>query len=170
MAFILSNEKLLSGCMKYHVSKANRLIYGEITLNGSKSISNRILIIRALSGEEFKINNISNSRDTVLMENLLNSKSDVLDAGAAGTTFRFLTALNAFKQGTVTLTGSARMKERPVGILVEALKKLGANIEYLEKEGFPPLIIHSPSVSQQTNTLTIQAGTSSQYVSALLMI
>ena len=109
-------------------TKSNRNIKGEITLNGSKSIANRALIIRALCKEDFPIHKLSNSKDTVLMDALLKSDSDVRDAGAAGTTFRFLTAYLSMQEGTQTLTGTERMKQRPIGVLVEALKKLGANI------------------------------------------
>ena len=92
-----------------------------------------------------------------------------MDAGPAGTTFRFMTAFLSLQSGTQTLTGSERMKQRPIGVLVEALRKLGANIEYLEKEGYPPLQISSPN-DLITNQLSIPASVSSQYISALLMI
>lgn len=156
--------------MTVSVSKANKNIKGEITLNGSKSIANRALIIRALCEEDFPIEKLSNSKDTVLMDALLKSDSDIRDAGAAGTTFRFLTAYLSMQAGTQTLTGTERMKQRPIGVLVEALKKLGANIEYLEEEGYPPLKIHAPNNLGASNRLTISASTSSQYISALLMI
>ena len=104
------------------------------------------------------------------MQALLSSDSEVLDAGAAGTTFRFMTAYLSMKEGSQTLTGSERMKQRPIGVLVEALKKLGADIGYLEKEGFPPLRINAQKKLGETNELTIPASTSSQYISALLMI
>lgn len=152
------------------VSKNNQTAVGAITLNGSKSIANRALIIRALCEEDFPIHKLSNSRDTVLMNELLQSNAPVRDAGAAGTTFRFMTAYLAMQPGTQTLTGTERMKQRPIGVLVDALKKLGANIEYLEKEGYPPLKIHAPNNSTPSNQVTISAGTSSQYISALLMI
>jgi len=156
--------------MTVSVSKDNKNIEGEITLNGSKSIANRALIIRALCAEDFPIEKLSNSKDTVLMDALLKSDSDIRDAGAAGTTFRFLTAYLSMQTGTQTLTGTERMKKRPIGVLVEALKKLGANIEYLEAEGYPPLKIHAPDNLGTNNQLNISASTSSQYISALLMI
>lgn len=156
--------------MTIALTKSDKKITGEITLNGSKSIANRALIIRALCSEDFPIEKLSNSKDTVLMDALLKSTDDVRDAGAAGTTFRFLTAYLAMQKGTQVLTGTERMKKRPVGVLVEALKKLGANIEYLENEGYPPLKIHAPDSLGINRKLSISAGTSSQYISALLMI
>lgn len=145
-------------------------IRGELTLAGSKSISNRALIIRALCPSSFEIGRLANAKDTRLLDELLQSDHEILDAGAAGTTFRFLTAYLAMKEGTQVLTGSARMKERPIGVLVEALRQLGADIAYLEREGFPPLRIGSPKQQPGQRVLRISAGTSSQYISALLMI
>lgn len=156
--------------MVYTIYKPDRRLEGKIYLDGSKSISNRSLIIRALCEERFEIAHLSNSKDTQLMRQLLESDSEILDAGAAGTTFRFLTAYLATRPETRILTGTERMKQRPIGVLVEALNKLGANIEYLEKEGYPPLRIHPATNFGITNKLTVPAGTSSQYLSALLMI
>ncbi len=152
------------------ISKSDKKITGAIHLDGSKSISNRVLIIRALCGEKFPIRHLSTSKDTQLMEQLLESEEDILDAGAAGTTFRFMTAYLAMKKGTQILTGSQRMKQRPIGLLVDALRKLGAKIEYIEKEGYPPLKINSLKNRNVQNQLTISAGMSSQYISALLLI
>ncbi|MBK9016372.1 MAG: 3-phosphoshikimate 1-carboxyvinyltransferase [Saprospiraceae bacterium] len=156
--------------MTYKLSKPDRHLIGDIHLDGSKSISNRALIIHALCGDNFEIKNLSTSKDTQLMQQLLASDAEVLDAGAAGTTFRFLTAYLATQEGSRTLTGTERMKQRPIRLLVDALRKLGANIEYLENEGYPPLRIHSPNNFGTTNQLAIPADTSSQYLSALLMI
>jgi 3-phosphoshikimate 1-carboxyvinyltransferase len=155
--------------MIYQLSKNDRQIHNEIALDGSKSISNRALIIRALCQDDFSINHLSTSRDTQTLQALLKSKESILDAGAAGTTFRFMTAYLALENGTQVLTGSQRMKLRPIGVLVDALRQLGASIEYLEKEGYPPLKIDSPQIGE-TNHLRISAGVSSQYISALLMI
>ena len=145
------------------------MLKGRIQLNGSKSISNRALIIRALTEQHFDIHHLSNAEDTQTLKTLLESKSDLLDAKAAGTTFRFLTAYLSLQQGSQTLTGSLRMKQRPVGPLATALQQLGANIKYLEKEGYPPLQIGSPAITH-SNKLSINAGISSQFISALLMI
>ncbi len=156
--------------MTFKLSKPTRHLQGDIHLDGSKSISNRALLIRALCGEHFEIKHLSTSLDTQLMQQLLASDAEVLDAGAAGTTFRFLTAYLATQEGSRTLTGTERMKQRPIRLLVDALRKLGANIEYLENEGYPPLRIHSPNGLGANNQLSIPADTSSQYLSALLMI
>ncbi len=155
-----------------NLSRPNRQIIGEITLDGSKSISNRVLIVRALCKEAFEIKNLSTSKDTQTLLHLLENTTDnVYDAGPAGTTFRFLTAYLAMKDGTQTMTGSERMKQRPIGNLVEALRKIGANIEYLENEGYPPLLIHSPSkIDGIAHQLSIPANVSSQFITALLLI
>ena len=144
-------------------------IKGEITLSGSKSISNRVLLIRALCVEKFEIFNLSDSDDTISMEKLISSSDGILDAHHAGTTFRFLTAYFSRKSGTQILTGSERMKQRPVKALVDALNSLGANIEYLEKDGYPPLKINPPSDSVK-NEISLPANISSQYITALLLI
>lgn len=140
-----------------------------ISLGGSKSISNRILLIRALCDTKFKIENLSTSDDTQTLNKLLSENSNHYDAGHAGTTFRFLTAYLAFKEGSQYLTGSERMQNRPIKALVDALIEIGANIEYEKNEGFPPLMIHSPS-SEIKQEVNIKSNISSQYISALLMI
>lgn len=156
--------------MVYQISKANRNIIGEITLDGSKSISNRALIIRALCEDDFEISNLSTSKDTVTLNKLLSQSESTYDAGAAGTTFRFMTAYLSMQSGTQILTGSDRMKQRPIGILVDALRNLGASIDYLENEGYPPLKIHAPTNFGSDNKISIAANTSSQYISALMMV
>lgn len=156
--------------MTYTLSKTDRTIKGNLSLTGSKSISNRALLIQALCEEDFTIDRLAAANDTELMQSLLVSTDEVRDAGPAGTTFRFLTAYLALQPGTQILTGTERMKQRPIGVLVEALRHLGANIEYLEKEGYPPLKIGAAATLGKTNELSISASTSSQYISALLMI
>lgn len=156
--------------MSHSIYKPNRQIVGRIQLTGSKSISNRALIIQALCKEHFEISALAHAHDTQLMVELLNSNSVIRDAGPAGTTFRFLTAYLSLKPGMQILTGTERMKSRPIGVLVEVLRQLGANIEYLEKEGYPPLKISSPDKLATYEPVRISAGTSSQYISALLMI
>ena len=151
------------------LSKHLKKVEGTIQLDGSKSLSNRALILRALCKTSFEINNLSNSKDTKTLLNLLENDTDVFDAGHAGTTFRFMTAYLAFKEGDQTLTGSERMKQRPIAKLVEALNTIGANIEYLENEGYPPLKIHAPK-EEISNTVTIDGDISSQYISALLLV
>jgi len=140
----------------------------KITITGSKSESNRLLLLQALY-PELTIENVSNSDDSQLMMNALKSKSDFIDIHHAGTAMRFLTAFFSIQDGrNMTLTGSQRMKERPIKILVEALKSLGADIEYLENTGFPPLKINGKKITKSKATL--QANVSSQYISALLLI
>ena len=156
--------------MVYRLSKPGPEIEGEITLDGSKSISNRLLIIRALCTEDFPIEGLSTSEDTRRMLELLSSEDGELDAGHAGTTFRFLTAYLAFREGEQVLTGSERMKQRPIGLLVDALRQLGARIEYLESEGFPPLRIAPPDAIHAQGRIALPADTSSQFISALLMM
>ena len=147
-----------------------RRLQGEITLAGSKSISNRVLIIRALCEENFSVQSLATARDTELLLQLLESKEETRDAGAAGTTFRFMTAFLSRQPGTQVLTGTERMKNRPIGVLVDALRQLGAEISYLEKEGYPPLRIGAASNFGHSTRLSIPASTSSQYISALLLI
>ena len=158
--------------MIYTLQKNDRQIQGEITLDGSKSLSNRVLLIQALCAENFAISNLATAKDTTTLAALLNGIKDgaTLDTGAAGTTFRFMTGLLATKEGTQILTGSERMKQRPIGVLVDALRHLGANIEYLENEGYPPLKIAEPTNFGEQNHVQIAADTSSQYISALLML
>ena len=156
--------------MIYSVSAGPGNGVGRIDLAGSKSISNRALIIQALTKDSFDIKRLANANDTELLQQLLRSNEEIRDAGPAGTTFRFLTAYLSLQPGTQILTGSDRMKQRPIGVLVDALRHLGANIEYLEKEGYPPLRIGEANALNGTDHLAISAGTSSQYISALLMI
>ena len=126
--------------MQHIISKADKTLIGEITLPSSKSISNRILIINALSYSPYEIDNLSDSDDTLVLEKVLNSNTNYFDIGHAGTAMRFLTAFLSKIAGEWTLTGSERMQQRPIGILVDALRKLGASIEYTQKEGyFTPL-------------------------------
>lgn len=157
--------------MIVHIEKETREVSGIINLDGSKSISNRVLIIRALCQQNFPIHHLSTSDDTNTLVQLLNSKEETLNAGAAGTTFRFLTAYLAITTDKKRiLTGSERMLQRPIGPLVDALQKLGCNIRYLDKEGFPPLQIDAPELGQFPAKLTIDAGMSSQFISALLLM
>ena len=156
--------------MKYSVTAGLHNGSGRIDLAGSKSISNRALIIQALTEGSFEIERLANANDTELLEHLLHSDEEIRDAGPAGTTFRFLTAYLSLQPGTQVLTGSERMKLRPIGVLVDALRRLGANIQYLEKEGYPPLRIGEADSLNAADHLSISAGTSSQYISALLMI
>lgn len=139
-----------------------------IQITGSKSESNRLLLLQALYSE-LQIENLSNSDDTKVMSKALSSESNTIDVHHAGTAMRFLTAYFASRQGReVILTGSKRMKERPITILVDALNQLGAEIKYLETEGCPPLLIRGKTLTKAK--VQLKANVSSQYISALLLI
>lgn len=139
-----------------------------IEISGSKSISNRLLILNQLFNN-IEIKNLSNSQDTQLLEKALNSNSEIIDIHHAGTAMRFLASYFSIQEGkTVVLTGSERMKQRPIKFLVDALRELGAEISYLEKEGFPPLKITGKKIEK--NTVTISANISSQFISSLMLI
>ena len=140
----------------------------ELSISGSKSETNRLLLLQALY-PNIKLENISNSDDSDVMSKALSSKEDTIDVHHAGTTMRFLTAYFAMQEGReVVLTGSSRMKERSVKILVEALQQLGAEISYEENGGFPPIKITGKKLTQ--NKVSLPANVSSQYISALLLI
>jgi 3-phosphoshikimate 1-carboxyvinyltransferase len=139
-----------------------------LSLPGSKSISNRLLVLNEVLNLDLKLRNISTSKDTQTLQTLLKNPSSTLDVGHAGTDMRFLTALLATKQGEWTLTGSERMKERPIRELVNALRSIGADISYLEKEGFPPLKIKGKELNG--GKIEIDGSVSSQFVSALALI
>jgi len=158
------------------ISLKNNSIKGKIAVKGSKSISNRILIMAALAGKNVAFKNISNSDDTTRLQRSLkmiescgNSRIPlIIDAGNAGTVMRFLAAFLSQNEGKWLLTGSDRMKKRPIGELVNALKKLGAKIEFPAKSGYPPLLITGTKI--KTKQLTVDVSQSSQFVSALMMI
>jgi 3-phosphoshikimate 1-carboxyvinyltransferase len=138
-------------------------------LPASKSESNRALIINALAGNRAILHNISEARDTHTMQRLLASSEQTLDVIDAGTTMRFLTAYVAATNGNKILTGTPRMCERPIALLVDALRTLGADIEYLGQEGFPP--VHVKGMNFNGNDrVSVRGDVSSQYISALLMI
>jgi len=137
-------------------------------LPSSKSISNRALILNALSGNKSTISNLSTARDTQLMRALIDSPDKVIDIMDAGTTMRFLTAYFSLTGENKVITGSERMKQRPIGLLVNALREIGVTIHYKEKEGFPP--IETAGYNKQiANTVRIPGDVSSQYISALMM-
>lgn len=153
-------------------------VQGEIALPASKSISNRALILyalagskptegKALEGKSFKIG-FADCKDSALMLQALQSASALKDAGAAGTVMRFLTAYYSQTPGEWTLTGTERMKQRPIGLLVEALRQLGADITYLENQGYPPLLIKGKQLTG--GRLSIDGSISSQYITALMLI
>jgi len=139
-----------------------------IAITGSKSETNRLLLLKALY-PGINILNASESDDSKVMQEAVTSGADTIDVHHAGTAMRFLTAYFAtLKDREVVLTGSQRMRERPIGVLVEALRDLGAEIEYLEHEGFPPLRIRGREL--MGGKVTVHAGVSSQYLTALMLI
>lgn len=174
--------------MKHNIilTKKSKTVNGTVQLTGSKSECNRALIIEALSSGKIKVENISDAADAQTLSEVLSRKSEVLsqkandsgfetqdlrlvDIGPAGTAMRFLTAYFTLQDEEVILTGSARMKQRPIGVLVDALRELGAQIDYVENEGFPPIKLKG-SLSQQSNKVSIKGNISSQYITALLLI
>jgi 3-phosphoshikimate 1-carboxyvinyltransferase len=144
-------------------------ISAEIFIGGSKSESNRLLILNALFEGVLDLDNLSDSEDTNVLSQALQSQENLIDIHHAGTAMRFLTAFCAIEEGKESiLTGSDRMKQRPIGILVDALRSLGAEISYLEKEGFPPIKILGKSI--QKDSVQLKADTSSQFITALMLI
>jgi 3-phosphoshikimate 1-carboxyvinyltransferase len=177
------------------LTKKSKSVHGTVHLTGSKSECNRALVIEALSHGKVKVENISDAADTVTLAGILraevrdkrleisqapNSEAGVLTSnllspiseiniGPAGTAMRFLAAYFTLQDEEVVLTGSERMKRRPIGILVDALRELGAEIDYVENEGFPPIKIKG-GFTQLTDRISIKGNISSQYITALLLI
>lgn len=154
---------------KLFLPKVQKSFQTEIPLPSSKSESNRALIINALAKGKDNLSNLAEARDTQTMMRLLASDDAVADVIDAGTTMRFLTAYFAVTGQKKTMTGTPRMCERPIGILVDALRSLGADIDYLNKEGYPPLQLNGFQFAGNKN-LSIRGDVSSQYISAILMI
>ena len=152
----------------YQISKEGKNLHGNINISGSKSESNRLLTLRAYTSF-FNINNLSDSDDTKTMISSLKSHKEEINIGHAGTAMRFLTSYySSILNSSKILTGSSRMKERPILILVEALNNLGADIEYIDKKGYPPIKINGKLIYGDEIALT--ADVSSQYVSSLMML
>jgi 3-phosphoshikimate 1-carboxyvinyltransferase len=150
--------------------RANAEVRTEVrNLPASKSISNRALILNALAGGKSVLRHLSEANDTRLMRDLIGSESPLIDVQDAGTTMRFLTAYFAVSGMRKTLTGTPRMQDRPIGILVDALRALGAVIHYRNREGYPPIETAGYS-GQKVDRLSIRGDVSSQFISALLMI
>lgn len=158
----------ISKVMNYLISAPDAPFRASIKLPASKSISNRALILNALSYSPYDVDNLSDCDDTNLMVRALNSNDRDFNVGAAGTTMRFLTAFLSKVVGGWTITGTERMKNRPIKVLVDALNTLGARIEYMEKEGYPPLRIFGSAL--QGGEIALPGNVSSQYISAILMI
>ena len=154
--------------MSYLISHNNNSFSNSFEISGSKSESNRLLILNSIYGN-LKIDNLSNSDDTVILDKYLTSLENQIDVHHAGTAMRFLTALLSIKTNKqFVITGSNRMKERPIKILVDALNKLGANISYCDKNGYPPLMIKGQEIVGGEISLSSQI--SSQHISALMLI
>lgn len=153
--------------MNFKIKSITPAIQADIIIGGSKSETNRLLILQALF-PNLTLANASKSEDSRVLRKALTCTDNVIDIHHAGTAMRFLTAFYAFQKGERVLSGSERMQQRPIKILVEALRELGADIEYLGKEGFPPLKIKG--TTPQSNSVHLQASVSSQYISALLLI
>ncbi|MES2560593.1 MAG: 3-phosphoshikimate 1-carboxyvinyltransferase [Bacteroidota bacterium] len=154
---------------RVRVSHPDSLLHGTIRLPGSKSISNRALILRQVSNTPIELHHLSTADDTVLMQQALQQHGGTIHLKNAGTCMRFLTAyFAATENASVNLLCDERMEQRPIGELVDALLQLGADIQYLNKEGFPPL--HISGKKLKGGTIQISASASSQYVSALMMI
>ena len=155
--------------MKAVLSSENRSeIEAQIAVTGSKSESNRLLVLQALY-PNLSIKNLSASDDTVVLSKGLKVHNGTVDIHHAGTAMRFLTAYFAGKEGAeIILTGSARMQERPIGVLVDALRRLGAHIEYVNVDGYPPLKISGKKLNKER--VSVEAHISSQYISALMLL
>lgn len=153
--------------MQYKITAPERL-RATITLPASKSISNRALIAHALSGGTTLPTNLSDCDDTEVIVRALRDMPYEIDIKAAGTAMRFMTAFLSVSEGEHVITGTERMKHRPIGTLVDALRRLGASVEYVGEEGFPPLLIRGRQL--EGGLLEIPGNVSSQYISALLLI
>lgn len=154
--------------MEISLNSIPQTINGEVKLPASKSISNRVLILNALSDSDMPVENLSDCDDTNHMLEVLNSDDCHFNIGHAGTAMRFLTAFLSRIVGRWEITGSERMQQRPVGVLVDALNRLGAHIEYAGQNGYPPLRIYGSYL--KGGAIEIPASVSSQYISAILMI
>lgn len=157
--------------LAHRVAVPQPRLSGSIVLEPSKSLSNRALIIQSLCTEPFNIHHLSTSDDTKVLQQMLSGDRDKLYAGHAGSSYRFMVARACLGNKEVSLEASPQLSRRPIGPLVRAMQTLGADITYLNKEGFPPLKIKpSKDLGKKTNEVTLQAGVSSQYISALLMM
>ena len=155
--------------MNYKVSHQTKIVNCEVNLPSSKSISNRLLIIRALCKENFEIKNLSTSDDTQILAKALNSNNKKININHAGTSFRFLTSYLAIQHNKeYILTGSKRIKERPIKELVSCLKELGAEINYIDHKGFPPLEIKGRKI--KGGKIEINGNISSQFITSILLI
>lgn len=156
--------------MKVKITHPSLELFGTIELPGSKSESNRALILQALSNGMVQISGISKAKDTEILASILRENPETMDVGHAGTAMRFLTAFLSFRPEDHILTGSDRMQSRPIADLVDALRNLGAEIAYLGKDGYPPLMIFGRNAKFLGSKVKLPGNISSQYISALLLI
>ena len=154
--------------MKIHLQQQNPTLSGEIYLNGSKSLSNRLLLLNEVFELNLIFENLCNANDTKVLQRALNCNDSVIDVENCGTAMRFLTAYYSFSNRTVVLTGDERMQQRPIKPLVDTLISMGANIEYQNEIGFPPLKIIGTNCTN--SSIEIDASISSQYITALMLI
>jgi len=155
----------------HQLSLPQQKLTGTVILEPSKSISNRALIIRSLCKDPFEIHRLSSSDDTDALITMLASDKDVLYSGHAGSSYRFMVARACLGDREVTIDATEQLRRRPIGPLVKALQTLGADITYLNKEGFPPLKVRPVTgLGKEISEVTLQAGISSQYLTALLLI
>ena len=154
--------------MKLHLQHISNISSESLQITGSKSEANRLLILQALY-PEITIDNLSNSDDSHVMQKAIASNEELVDIHHAGTAMRFLTSYFATREGRKTiLTGSERMQQRPIKILVDALKDLGAEITYEKEDGYPPIHLNGKKIT--TNKVSLQANVSSQYISSLMLV
>ena len=154
--------------MRYKITAPKQDLFAEVILPASKSISNRALIMGAVGRSHQSIRNLAKCDDTDVLVRALTAGGNHFDVGAAGTSMRFMTAYLASKPGDWHITGSERMKHRPIAVLVDALNALGAGITYEEQEGFPPL--HIRGTELKGGHIALDGGVSSQFISAILMV
>ena len=153
-----------------HISHPTGILKGSIHLPSSKSICNRMLILQKLYEPDLVLDNLSSANDSVLLKEILASNARAIDVQDAGTAFRFLVAYAAAGDGEYTITGTDRLQERPISGLVDALRLFGADITYLEKEGYAPLSIRGKELKVSTDLIDLTNVKSSQFISALLLI
>tara|TARA_B110000902_G_scaffold5289_2_gene6210 strand:+ start:23723 stop:24952 length:1230 start_codon:yes stop_codon:yes gene_type:complete len=153
-----------------NLSHSTGILEGTIKLPSSKSISNRMLILQKLYEPDMELDNLSDANDSVLLKSILDSDVKHIDVQDAGTAFRFLVAKAAIGEGEYSIQGTERLHERPISDLVDALRLFGADITYLEKEGFAPLRIVGKKLKASTNLIDVTNVKSSQFISALLLI
>ena len=154
--------------MNYKITSKSKKLFGEISIDSSKSISNRIIITRALEKKKLNIKGTSSSSDTKILIKSINNKSKIINLNNAGVPMRFLTAFFSLCGAKKILTGNHVMKKRPIKDLVKSINYIGGNISYIEKFGFPPIYINGGNLVG--GNINIDGNISSQFISAILLI